>query len=601
MMNQSKKQHSRTHERKLQQLQKQPLSVEKAIEELHKQRRTALSMPPEKVVDFILNSRQPAALVHSISEIDLYLLMKDIGVEDSFEVLSLASNSQWEFFLDMAVWKRDRIEMGSLTRWLNLRFLADPERFIKWVLTEQTEFFELYLFKNIQLRVLEADEEPADIPDSFMTIDNALFYSFLPDSELMYPSEGEEADESGSNENRYSFITQFLEKLYSYDPIQYQNVMLETQSILAAEAEEEANRLRTVRLAEKGFLPFDEAIGVYQPLRPDSIPERIVSTKITKGFIHPSQAYASAMMSHDSLFNRSLKALKNDDILAEIEAEFAFLANQLVVADQIKVESRTDIEKIVKKTIGYLTIGIERLSKGQDDVSSHASVIRTKMLSGIFRVGFGAALELKTRAMKWVKESWFSSVKLPLSFWTEEWVGLIGGLLIKKPLFFDNYKTGSLYREFRSLDDIEKTGNILEQIIVMDWILGLMGNDLTLFLKSAHSRPMLSYKKLILTRWAQTHLRLSAENLPIPMNDFILFFRELFKNAEEPACARKVDIKMKSSFLFWLSEKTGLSSKELTARSGQEFERLFSELEDELGRVDEQNLDPQYIHLFIVV
>lgn len=603
MVNQLKKQHSGTPEKAPHELQKQPMTIQKIIEELHKLRNTVLSMPSEKAVDFILNARQPPALVHSISEIDLYFLIKDIGVEDSLEVLSLASNSQWEFILDIATWKRDRIEMSSLTSWLNLRFLADPDRFIKWVMTEQTEFFEYYLFKNIQIRILEADEEPADIPDSFMTMDNTVFYRFLPDSEHMESSGEEDSDESGSDEERYNFITSFLKKLYSDDPIQYQSVLFETQTVIAPEAEEEAYRHRNIRLAEKGFLPFDDAIGVYQPLKPDAIPERIVSTKKTSDFIHPSLAYASAIMSQDSLFTGSLKTLENDDIFAEIETELASLANQLVVADQIKVESRTDLEKIVKKAIGYLTIGLERLSKGQDDVFHYASIIRTRMLSGIFRVGFGAALELKTSAMKWVKTSWFSSKKLPLSFWTEEWVGVLGGLLIKKPLFFDNYKTGgSLYRDFSSLDDIEKTRNVLDQIIGIDCILGLMSNDLALFLKSSPSRQMLSYKKLILTRWAQTHLGLSPENLPISMTDFILFFRELFKNTEEPehAIARRVETKMKSSFLLWLSEKTGLTSKELTDKSGQEFDRLFSEIEDELGRVEEKNLDPRFIHLFIV-
>ena len=36
--------------------------------------------------------------------------------------------------------------------------------------------------------------------------------------------------------------------------------------VIPAEAEEEAFRQRNVRLAEKGLLPFEEAVGIYQPL-----------------------------------------------------------------------------------------------------------------------------------------------------------------------------------------------------------------------------------------------------------------------------------------------------------------------------------------------
>ncbi len=99
-------------------------------------------------MDVILNARQPAALVHSIPETDLYFLVQDIGPEDSMPLLALASNAQWDFMLDMGVWKGDRIEIRSLTRWLNLRFLADPDRFLRWFQNEETEFIEWYLYQK---------------------------------------------------------------------------------------------------------------------------------------------------------------------------------------------------------------------------------------------------------------------------------------------------------------------------------------------------------------------------------------------------------------------------------------------------------------------
>jgi hypothetical protein len=568
-------------------------SIQQAISELGELRRTALALPAEKAMDVILNARQPAALVHSIPETDLFLLVQDIGPEDSMPLLALASNAQWDFMLDMGVWKGDRIENRSLTRWLNLRFLADPERFLRWFQNEETEFIEWYLYRNIQIRVLEPDEEPADIPDAFMTIDNVVYFRFLPESGDMTASE-DETDASDTDEERYTFITRFLEKIYSEDPIQYQNVMLETMTILTAETEEEAWRLRNIRMAEKGFLPFDEAVGVYQPMKPDAIPRRIISKKRTGDPHLPAPAYASGLLDSDNLFVRSLQTLEQDRMLPEIQTELASLVNQLVVADQKKIASRADIQQVVKKAVGYLSIGLERLSAKPLDVVRSASLIRSHMLSGIFRVGYGAALELKWKSQGWVKESWFMTQKLPLGFWGEAWLGVLGGLLIKKPLFLDNYQTGVLYREFTSLEDIQATQIILDQIIRFDQILGSMTDDLTLFLQSVPSRQSLSYKNLILTRWAQCHIGLSPESIPIPMDGFILFFHELFGKTGR---IRKA---MKSSFLHWLSEKTGWTSSELTERSGPEMERLFAELEAELGAVSEADLNSRYIQLFLV-
>ncbi|MBI5591410.1 MAG: hypothetical protein HY881_13110 [Deltaproteobacteria bacterium] len=576
-------------------------SIQQAITELGELRRMALSLSAEKAMDVILNARQPAALVHSIPETDLFFLVQDIGPEDSLPLLGLASNAQWDFMLDMATWKGDRIEIRSLTRWLNLRFLADPDRFLRWFQNEETEFIEWYLFRNIQIRVLEPDEEPADIPDAFMTIDNMVYFRFLPESVDMAFSK-DETDASDTDEERYTFITRFLEKLYSEDPIQYQNVMLETRTILPTETEEEAWRIRNIRMAEKGFLPFDEAIGVYQPLKPEAIPKRIISKKRSQESHLPVPSYASGLLDADNLFVRSLKALEQDRILPEIQAELASLINQLVVADQKQVASKADIEEVVKKAVGYLSIGLERLSAKPLDVVRSASLIRSRLLSGIFRVGYGAALELKWQAQGWVKQSWFMAEKLPLGFWGEAWLGVLGGLLIKKPLFFDNYQTGVLYREFRSLEDIQATQILFDQIVRFDQILGAMTDDQTLFLQSVPSRQNLSYKNLILTRWAQCHIGLAPESVPIPMDSFILFFRELFGKRGKPESAKPGRIKkaMKSSFLRWLSEKTGWTSSELTERSGPEMERLFAELEADLGAVSEADLNPRYIQLFLV-
>ncbi len=57
-----------------------------------------------------------------------------------------------------------------------------------------------------------------------------------------------------------------LHHLAGMDHSIYQGVLFESTSILPAETEEELFRRRSVRLAEKGFLPYDEALAIYKPL-----------------------------------------------------------------------------------------------------------------------------------------------------------------------------------------------------------------------------------------------------------------------------------------------------------------------------------------------
>ncbi|MBA3038078.1 MAG: hypothetical protein FP814_16510, partial [Desulfobacterium sp.] len=94
----------------------------KRAADLNSQRKEIIAMPPEKAIDRILEAKHPAALVHSFPEEDFYFLINDIGIYDAFELLNLASEKQWEYILDVELWEKDRIEINSVTKWLDILF-----------------------------------------------------------------------------------------------------------------------------------------------------------------------------------------------------------------------------------------------------------------------------------------------------------------------------------------------------------------------------------------------------------------------------------------------------------------------------------------------
>ena len=63
---------------------------------------------------------------------------------------------------------------------------------------------------------------------------------------------------------------------------------------------------------------------------------------------------------------------------------------------------------------------------------------------------------------------------------------------------------------------------------------------------------------------------------------------------------RKTSLSIKESFLDWVSSKTGLLNYEISQRLGQSFNSLFDEIENEYGKVSRNDLDPRYIHLFLI-
>jgi len=565
------------------------------IENLAWQRKKLLSLPPEEMLNSILNSTQSTALVHSFSEEDFYFLIHNIGIEDSHPLLYLASNKQWEYIIDLEVWEKDRIEFPSLTRWFDLLFKVDPNRFIKWSLDQKIEFIKFYLFKNIEVKIRETDQDPSELGDAFITLDDIFYVRFL-DEPIAFESDGDESHET-DKKHRDAFLLRYLKTLADNDHIAYQNLLLESSGVIPAESEEEAYRLRNVRLAEKGFLPYEEAIGIYQSMK-------VRDFKIQENkFIHqdpdlklflPVPLYHTGVIEEENYFTLALKNIKADDVLEQIQSEFAGLCNRIVSADQKTIREKDELGNIVKKACGYLNIGLEKLTGDDDerDMGHYAALIQNYPLSSIFRVGFGLALDLKWRAERWLKKSWFSSKGLLLGFWGEEWMGVLGGLLIKRPLFYDNYKTGKLYREFISIDDIKKTENILNEIIAFDELFSLIAIE-----PDPATKGYLTYKNFILTLWARHTLGLSEKLIPLTIDEFRGFFDNLWAGKEQPG---KTSLSIKESFLDWASSKTGLVNYEISQTLGQFFEHLFIEIESEYGKVSRNDLDPRYIHLFLI-
>ena len=569
------------------------------IRNLAEERKEIISLPPEKAVDRILNASQPAALVHSFPEEDLYLLIQDIGRQDALAILSLASDKQWEYLLDMDLWVKDRINIKMLTTWLDLFNRADPKRCINWMVDRKTDFLEYYLFQNVEVRLREHDQDPSEFGDDFFTYDNIYYMRLRPRPPAVDPEAGDAFEIQ--EHQRQEFITKLIAGLADFDHIAYQKILLEAANVLPAETEEEAYRRRNVRLAEKGFLPFEEAVRIYHPLTPDDIKTHMSKSSQTVSSsdqLIPVPLYSTRMLEEDNLFARALSRISTAEDIEHLQTEFAGLCNQIIVADQRPIADRDALRDVVKKASGYISIGLERMT-GESETSQKkqkkypAAFIRQYLLADLFRIGYGQALALKWRAEKWLADCWFAGQGISLTFWGEAWLGVLGGLLIKRPLFFDNYRSGKIYREFFSKADITETETSLDDIFAFDNLLSLM----SIKLDPLSSYGFLTFKNLILTLWARHICGLPEDPRPLTLKQFKRFFDQLGPPETKP---KKITRAMKVSFLHWLCARTTLKDYEISEKLGHVFENLFTEIESEYGAVSTEDLDPRYIHLFLI-
>ncbi|MBU1345075.1 MAG: hypothetical protein KKE44_22620 [Proteobacteria bacterium] len=557
----------------------------------------------ETALDMILDAPAPAALIQSFPDQDLYYLMHKIGPYDFIPVLSMATSDQWEYILDVEVWDNDRLDLAYMTKIFDLLFQADPNRLLRWAIKEKPDFFEFYLFKNMQIFVREHDEVPPEDFDDYITIDDKFYFRF-PDKPKItddndQPEPGNDNDDefrqdSGPAEEAWELIEKMLKAVAQLDLSVFHGLLLETAALLTAETEEDQFRLKNLRLAEKGFLPTHEAIGIYQPTKLSSVRKRPDSSLFKQETFDPDiplpPQFFSQFIEGDDLFVTALK-LFDPEFIFHLESELAALINKIISADKIKLRGKEDIEKAVSKACAYLNLGLEVILKGEKKPALAREVIKEYFLEDIFRTGSRAGIKLKTKAADWFKKSYMNKSKLPLSFLGEDYLGVAGGLFLDRPLYYDNYAKGFLYRNFKSLSDISQTRQSLEQIIAIDTILGKLDADIQSF-----KQGILTYKTLILTLWAKDRLNLAPTLEPIEIKAFKDFFIALFSKAD-PKDPGQIQL---NDMILWTSEATGIKEADLPERFCEVLTDLINELEAEYSTVDPKNIDPRYISHFLL-
>jgi len=566
-------------------------------------RRDILVSDGARALDMILEAPAPATLIQSFPDQDLYYLMHKIGVHDFTPVLALAASSQWEYILDVEVWDDDRLNTHMMTQMLSLLFKADPQRLLRWAITEKPDFVEYYLSQKMHIVIREHDEPPPEDFDDYITLDDKFYFRF-PDPRPNADEDPQEAflpqdtpREAGLPDDAPEFIEQMLNTLAGMDLSVLHGLFLETLSLLPAEAEEEQFRQKNIRLAEKGFLPAHEAIGIYQPVTGKGLsprPARPGTPRVPDPDMPMPPMFFTQFLNGAGLFSKALDQINEQGGMPGLDSELAALINKVISADRIRIRNRESIEKPLEKTMSTLGLGLEVLAgDAEASVQTAADLIRTYFLEDIFRTGTREGTRLQAMARKWYETSFIGAKNLPLSFLGEAYLGVVGGLMIQRPMFFADYADKVLYRNFAGLADIRATRRQLEEIICLDGFLGRLDVDIATF-----TLGVLTYKSMILTLWVRDRLGLNRSTplslAPIEPSEFKDFFVQLFDREGAIGDTQARDLGL------WAAQASGMDETNLpTALQGILY-RLLQELEAEYSQVRDRDLDPRFMPLFLL-
>nr|WP_319493336.1 DUF6178 family protein [uncultured Desulfobacter sp.] len=573
---------------------------------LQNMRRDILVSDGAKALDMILDAPSPATLIQSFPDQDLYYLMHKVGVHDFIPVLALAASSQWEYILDVEVWDDDRLDPYMVTQVFSFLFKADPQRLLRWAIMEKPDFVEYYLAQKMQIVIREHDEVPPEDFDDYITLDDKFYFRFPGKKSGTDDTDDDAAgdilpqdvpEEDGLPDDAPELIEQMLKTLAAMDLSVLHGLLLETASLLPAEAEEEQFRQKNIRLAEKGFLPAHEAVGIYQPVPPKGLKQRPANSNASQE-LDPDMPmppmYFTQFLKGENLFAKTLEQINAQGGIPGLDSELAALINKVISADRIKIRNRESIEKPLEKTMSTLSLGLEVLMDGAKvSVETAANLIRKYFLEDIFRTGAREGAAIQATANKWYETSFIGTKNLPLSFLGEAYLGIIGGLMIQRPMFFADYADKKLYRNFASLSDIRATQRQLDEIICLDNFLKSLDVDISTF-----TFGVLTYKSVILTLWARDRMGLNPSKplslAPIELAEFKDFFAQLFGEGETIGDTQAKDLAL------WAAQASGVEETDLpTALQGILY-GLLRELESEYGHVQLEDLDPRFMPMFLL-
>jgi len=211
--------------------------------------REALSdAPARRRVEALLAGRDASALVQALPAQDLYLLVREVGLDDCAELVALCSGEQLQAFLDLDAWEGDRADPAAVARWVRA-LVAGRCRDLPGLWRSLDPPLQVLVVQRLVLvQEIEPDEEA---PETL-----GVFLMDTPDRRYrLSAASGADVDVARA----------LLAAELAQEPIALSVLASEAAAAVAAECEELAFRFRSGRLADLGFPDLDDALLLETP------------------------------------------------------------------------------------------------------------------------------------------------------------------------------------------------------------------------------------------------------------------------------------------------------------------------------------------------
>ena len=551
------------------------------------------SLPVDQQVNLVLGARgkerlrtlffsnNPKELVEKLPELEVFLTVKEVGRSDAIDLVTLTTPEQFQYLLDLDLWKKDGLDPEKVIHWLEILLESGEERVIEFIRSSDPEHLCLLLITF--LHITKPEGEPTELMERNLpfTLDREYFVTFR------------------KAEIRPVFQP-FLEILYRYDSDTYRRLMESLLGELESDIEETAYRFRNARLADYGFPDVEQAMEIYQFVNPGTLLGEVEPLKAALPDISDKTHPTFYLMAQGDgpFFSTVLSRITDPLVQDRLREELAGLCNKAMVAELIDLFDVGEMEWVVRKVFHYLNLGLQGLS-GEDEGRA-VQILRSVSLQKVFQAGVGSALLLRRKAETLLKGPWFKGDRNNLRFLDSIDQERVEGVLKRKPGISRN----GVVDDFRNLQDLKEIEDTLDRIDVVVTTLreklsmtpervkeqGWAGTD-------AEGGKDVSLSTFFLTALANRILNGRFEIEAIDKNRLQDLFSIILEKDEQGRGRVRMDIRR--DMTEWLDSTEDDERKRQHLRAFLDF--CLDAIEGDFGRIPPgEEIDPRFVKSLII-
>ena len=421
-------------------VKKQPRKVEEVLSgmSVEEQVRCILGLDPFLQQQILVLSEKALEVTQSLPVEEVYNLIKEVGKEDSLLIISMVSPDQLQYIFDVEWWQGDKFQPKQALDWIVLLDQCQDPETLEWFLSE--DFDQKVVLFQAFFKVYKKDE----MTDTYEGVEG--LEHFTPDGVYDIFFKVESSKE----------IRKLLLLLHEKDQKLLYNLLEAVIWYPVTITVERAYQWRVNRTGERGIPEFKEAMGIYSPLDAETLKLKLPSLEeLPSSRFKLSPRYPLAHLDETLFFTQCLGVLENESRLETLRWELVCLANKVIVADGYALSSKDIRQRALRKTRGYINMGLELGAAG--DLKKGVALLGQVWMQSLYQVGYEQLRQVRFAASAFINEN---------GYYIEHFISAVdrerlGALVFRFPQVAEKVQDSFNWRDLKSMKDVEVVNSFL--------------------------------------------------------------------------------------------------------------------------------------------